>query len=364
MIFSLSSSSCSSVRSRSRIRASRNLSLFLSICSQPVLARSSADMPLVNSAFSSRRMSTSSSSSSAFDLSASSSILKTSAVSSAISRSRVASSMALSCSACIASIDSSLICASFKCFLRSVFSCCWGWYLICRVWMILSNLSRSDCIFSEFLSFSRSSSLFFSNTRSLAFRSSISLAATTLLDTLLMLDVGPARVAGARVAVVGVPVSFSRAAVLTCTGLTGSGDRISSSLLRGVPAPLALPLADPPVSVPEAESTDIFLPAPDRCTGPLTAPVASRPLRVLAGAAAAPARADVDDTEVVRVGLDPGRGGGPIEIRVVPVAPPMEGRGGLATPRDARTLEGVAVRELEALDAAESCFVGDFVGDC
>lgn len=65
----------------------------------------------------------------------------------------------------------------------------------------------------------------------------------------------------------------------------------------------------------------------------------------------------VEDTEAWR----PGRGGGPIEFRVVLV----EGVRPLAA-APPRALAGVPVREVEALEFAverPSCFVGDLVGD-
>lgn len=52
-----------------------------------------------------------------------------------------------------------------------------------------------------------------------------------------------------------------------------------------------------------------------------------------------------------------GAGGGPIDVRV----PPALGRDALVTVTDgALELEGVPVR---GVDVAESCFVGDLVGD-
>ena len=57
----------------------------------------------------------------------------------------------------------------------------------------------------------------------------------------------------------------------------------------------------------------------------------------------------------------PGRGGGPIEVRI----PPALGFAGLDNVTEgARGFEGVPVRGVEVADGvADSCFVGDFVGD-
>jgi hypothetical protein len=95
------------------------------------------------------------------------------------------------------------------------------------------------------LSFSRSSILFFSITRSFALSSSISFVAAALLgagrgDATAVLDglvvVCDLVVVAGLVAV--EPVSFSSAMVLDWTGLVSGGDIISSSLLFGPDAAL------------------------------------------------------------------------------------------------------------------------------
>ena len=69
----------------------------------------------------------------------------------------------------------------------------------------------------------------------------------------------------------------------------------------------------------------------------------------------------VDDMEDCRPALEAGTAGGPIDVRLAPT--PTEGRA-FAVTDGTLAFDGVAVREVEALDAAvPSCLVGDFVGD-
>jgi len=64
----------------------------------------------------------------------------------------------------------------------------------------------------------------------------------------------------------------------------------------------------------------------------------------------------------------PGKGGGPIEVRLLPALGlvPIPGLVGFDSVTDGvRVFDGVPVRGVEADDGvAESCLVGDFVGDC
>ena len=146
-----------------------------------------------------------------------------------------------------------------------------------------------------------------------------------------------------------MPVSFSRALVLVCTGL----DVCSPSLLKGEPTSDLFPPSFPD------ESPDITRPDAGRVI-PRLEPIVDV---LTVGRVGAPVDLPVvDDTDACLVVLDAGNAGGPMEDLV----PAAEGRDLVpALIEETRAFEGVPVRELAALDAAvePSCFVGDFVGD-
>lgn len=167
----------------------------------------------------------------------------------------------------------------------------------------------------------------------------------------------------AAAAAAGDAVNLSRAAALDLTGLVGCGDNISSSPLDDEESSLArlltavLPAAWPAAAPPRVP-TDGRVPS-------VRAPPAmdDRPLNVLVGAPEVPEATllEVDEGLDVR---DAGSDGGPIDVRVAPVA--AAGRVTLAPIETAlpATLDGVPVRVLAPLvGAVASCFVGDFVGD-
>ena len=147
------------------------------------------------------------------------------------------------------------------------------------------------------------------------------------------------------------------------TGLTALGDNVSegSGLLIG-----DAPLPSSPVSCPLSLTFALpkWLPidptrSPGRSLG-LGAISDIRPLVVLAGGAdvrfptLGPPASDGLDVRPAA-----GGGGGPIEV-----LPPTLGLGFDSVTEGFLAFDGVPVRGVEAFDvAAESCFVGDFVGD-
>lgn len=84
-----------------------------------------------------------------------------------------------------------------------------------------------------------------------------------------------------------------------------------------------------------------------------------RPLAVFAGALFPTPKPPANEGLVWRA---PGRGGGPIEVRL----PPSVGLTGFDNVTEGvRAFEGVPVRGVAVVDVfADNCFVGDFVGDC
>lgn len=136
-----------------------------------------------------------------------------------------------------------------------------------------------------------------------------------------------------------------------------SGEGASSSLFFGeltdlsrfgVGAPFSVPDADPPDGFRSVLGLDATRPG-------------AKDKRPAGGRAAAELVLEVvDDVEGCRVVLEAGRLGGPMEGRPAPT----DGRGALTPTEATRAFDGVAVRELEALDeAVASCLVGDLVGD-
>lgn len=121
---------------------------------------------------------------------------------------------------------------------------------------------------------------------------------------------------------------------------------------------MARPLDADPFSVPDPDPPEGFRKASGR-DNTLPGAIDKRPPRGREGAVLV---LDVaDDIEVWRVVLVAGIPGGPIDVRVAPT----DGRGALTPAEGTRAFDGVAVRELEALDdAVANCFVGDLVGDC
>lgn len=146
------------------------------------------------------------------------------------------------------------------------------------------------------------------------------------------------------------------------TGLTAFGDKLSALLMGdAAPSSSAVSCPLPSLAWPLLNwlSIDPTRSAPGRSLGFGANDV--RLLAVLAGGAvillATPSPPAKDCLDV----RAPGRGGGPMEVRF----PPTFGLVGLDNVTEgARVLEGVPVRGVEAFDGvAESCFVGDFVGD-
>ena len=110
--------------------------------------------------------------------------------------------------------------------------------------------------------------------------------------------------------------------------------------------------------MPDCDPPDVILILSGRVT-PFPVANDSRPLR---GLVVGPLVLEtVDDTEDCRPVRDAGMAGGPIDVRVTP--PPTDGLA-FAVTEGTLAFDGVAVRDVEALDAAVvSCLVGDFVGD-
>jgi hypothetical protein len=164
---------------------------------------------------------------------------------------------------------------------------------------------------------------------------------------------------------VGDACCRSAADVRDKTGLTALGDNVSEgSLLIGDAPLLSSPVSCPLPSL--AFPLPNWLPidptrSPGRNLG-LGAESDIRPLVALAGGAdvrfpiLGPPASDGLDVRAAA-----GGGGGPIEV----LPPPTLGLGFDSVTEGFLALEGVPVRGVEAFDVvAESCFVGDFVGDC
>lgn len=132
--------------------------------------------------------------------------------------------------------------------------------------------------------------------------------------------------------------------VLAKAELRGFGESISVSAL-------AEPAADPPALA--ADGAPVAVASPDGRRKLLTLgeglDIDARPPALLGGLTPGLGAEDTDDCLV----LWAGRGGGPIDV--------LAGFG-LTPTLVGRVLEGVFVRELEALDPGMG-FVGDFVGD-
>ena len=154
----------------------------------------------------------------------------------------------------------------------------------------------------------------------------------------------------------------SEAEVRDRTGLTAFGDMLSALLMGDAPpssSAVSCPLPSLAWPLLNWLPIDPTRSVPGRSLG--FGAKEGRLLAVLAGGAAvlfptpSPPAKDCLDTR------GPGRGGGPMEVRL----PPTLGLVALDNVTDGvRTLDGVPVRGVEAVDGvAESCFVGDFVGD-
>ncbi len=155
---------------------------------------------------------------------------------------------------------------------------------------------------------------------------------------------------------VGEACDRSAAAVLESTGLIGFGDMVSSLLTGDAPrssSPVSCPLPSLAWALLNWLPIDLTL-SPEFILA--FGASDTRPLVVREGGTLDLLPAPVTEGRV----CEAGRAGGPIDVRV----PPILGRGFDSVTEGFRVFEGVPVRGVDAVEvAAESCLVGDLVGD-